>query len=70
MMKKLPAGRKYLIFVNELDEVLERAAANIGNVTLLQVQRLNMVDLMKHDKVVFYKDASEAFQKTFLPISQ
>lgn len=66
MLSKLPQGRSYVIFTSGDSALLERVSANIPNVSVLDIKRLNICDVVKHDKVVFVDAAIDEFETVFL----
>lgn len=62
---KTGLGKKYAIILPSIDKNIERAAANLQNVKILQATRLNVVDLLNYDTVIL-KDALPAIEKTYL----
>ncbi|HLR09172.1 MAG TPA: 50S ribosomal protein L4 [Bacillota bacterium] len=50
---------KTLIVTAEPDEVIVRSANNLPNVNVLSVDKINVLDLLVHDKLIMTKDAAE-----------
>lgn len=56
-LAKLAVGPKALVLTAASDEIVERSARNIPDVTLLRAHYLNVRDLLDHDCVVIPQDA-------------
>src|SRR5699024_151523 len=50
---------KTLIVTAEPDEVIVRSANNLPTVNVLSVDKINVLDLLAHDKLIMTKDAAE-----------
>lgn len=57
ILKNLSCDRKALIVTAGENDNVALSARNIPNVSVLKATEVNVVDLLKHDKVVFTKDA-------------
>ncbi|MEJ0021352.1 MAG: 50S ribosomal protein L4 [Candidatus Doudnabacteria bacterium] len=64
---KAEFGKKYLLVLATHNKDLERAARNLENVKVLYADRLNVLDLLKHDVLVL-KDALPIIEKTYLKV--
>ena len=62
ILKKLELNEKVLIVTDEISENLQLASRNLPKVHLLSYRSLNIYEMMKHKKVVFIKDALDAFK--------
>lgn len=62
---KAGLGKKYLLVLATHNRDLERAARNLENVKVLYADRLNVLDLLKHDTIIL-KDALPIIEKTYL----
>jgi len=63
MLTKLELPAKVLIVADEVSENLRLASRNLPNVHVLSFRSLNVYEMMKFTKVVFVKDALEAYKE-------
>ena len=56
---------KVLLVLAERDELVERSARNLGEVTILLANSLNVVDLLGADRVVFTRAALDRAQEVY-----
>lgn len=61
VFQALPCGKNMLFALNEANEVLEKASANLPNVKSIRVNYLNVKDLLKYETLVILKDALGRF---------
>ena len=54
---------KTLLVVNELDENIILASRNLENVTLLEAEEINVLDLVANEKVVITEDALKTIEE-------
>lgn len=54
---------KTLIIVNELDENIILASRNLDNVTLLEANEINVLDLIANEKVVITEEALKSIEE-------
>ncbi|PKR76596.1 50S ribosomal protein L4 [Halalkalibacillus sediminis] len=59
MLSSFEASKKVLIVTADRDEVVERSANNLQNVEVLSLDQVNVLDLVKHDKLFITKEAAE-----------
>ncbi|MFD2761904.1 50S ribosomal protein L4 [Lentibacillus juripiscarius] len=59
MLAALDADTKTLIVTADKDAIVARSANNLPNVHVLTVDEVNVLDLLKHDKLIITKDAAE-----------
>jgi ribosomal protein L4 len=52
-----------LIVTDEISDNLRLASRNIPDVHVLSYRSLSVYEMMKHNKVVFLKDALEAYKE-------
>ena len=55
--------RKTLVVLGEPNAFVEKSASNIPGLNVVQASRLNLVDVLKHDRVVATKGALEKIQE-------
>ena len=60
-------GESALIVIADVDEKIEKSAANIPRVSCIRVAGLNVYDLLRHSKLVFTKDAVAALEQRLNP---
>ena len=63
MLAKLKLPDKVLIVTDEISDNLRLASRNIPNVHVLSYRSLSVYEMMKHNKVIFLKDALEAYKE-------
>ena len=63
MLTKLELPEKVLIVADEVSETLRLASRNLPEVHVLSFRSLNIYEMMKYTKVVFLKDALEAYKE-------
>lgn len=61
-LKKLNLGSALFVGADKLDENFQKSAANIPNIDMLPTIGLNVLDILKHDKVVLTADAVKAVE--------
>lgn len=62
-LKKLEISSALFVGADALDENFKKSAANINNVDVLPTIGLNVLDILKHDKLVLTADAVKAIEK-------
>jgi large subunit ribosomal protein L4 len=62
-LKKLEISSALFVGADALDENFKKSAANIKNVDVLPTVGLNVLDILKHDKLVLTADAVKAIEK-------
>ena len=65
LFRKLPVSRKALVVIAASNPELLRMVRNLQNVKLVTVNSLNLVDVLAHPTLVFWKDAVPAFEKVY-----
>ena len=60
-------GESALIVIADVDEKIEKSAANIARVCCIRVAGLNVYDVLRHSKLVFTKDAVGALEQRLNP---
>jgi len=65
LLKALPVVRRALIVVPKSDPEFLRMVRNLPNAMLVTVNSLNVVDILKHQTLVFLKDAVPAFETLY-----
>jgi len=63
LLAKLKLPEKVLIVTDEISDNLRLASRNIPDVHVLSYRSLSVYEMMKHNKVVFLKDALEAYKE-------
>ncbi len=63
ILKKLDLNEKTLLVTDSLNENLNLAARNLPKVHLLSYRSLNVYEMMKYKKVVFVRDALDAYKE-------
>ncbi len=58
--------KKTLLVTDGLNENLKLAARNLSKIHLLSYRSLNIYEMMKYKKVVFLKDALDAYKERIL----
>jgi large subunit ribosomal protein L4 len=61
-LKKLNIASALFVGATELDENFKKSAANIANVDVLSTIGLNVLDILKHEKLVLTADAVKAVE--------
>ena len=61
-LKKLDIASALFVGATELDENFKKSAANIANVDVLPTIGLNVLDILKHEKLVLTADAVKAVE--------
>ena len=61
-LKKLDIKSALFVGATELDENFKKSAANIANVDVLPTIGLNVLDILKHEKLVLTADAVKAVE--------
>ena len=61
-LKKLGIASALFVGATELDENFKKSAANIANVDVLPTVGLNVLDVLKHEKLVLTADAVKAVE--------
>ncbi len=61
-LKKLDIASALFVGATELDENFKKSAANIPNIDALPTIGLNVLDILKHDKLVLTADAVKAVE--------
>lgn len=61
-LKKLNLGSALFVGADKLDENFQKSAANIPNIDMLPTIGLNVLDILKHDKLVLTADAVKAVE--------
>lgn len=62
-LKKLEISSALFVGADALDENFKKSAANINNVDVLPTIGLNVLDILKHDKLVLTADAVKAIEE-------
>ena len=63
MLVKLKLPDKVLIVADEISDNLRLASRNIPDIHVLSYRSLSVYEMMKHNKVIFLKDALEAYKE-------
>ena len=61
-LKKLEIASALFVGASELDENFKKSAANIANIDVLPTIGLNVLDVLKHEKLVLTADAVKAIE--------
>ena len=61
-LKKLEIASALFVGATELDENFKKSAANIANIDVLPTMGLNVLDILKHEKLVLTADAIKAIE--------
>ncbi len=61
-LKKLDIASALFVGAAELDENFKKSAANIANIDVLPTMGLNVLDILKHEKLVLTADAVKAVE--------
>lgn len=70
MLKKLPIERNVLVVIAEKDQIVQKSSNNLPNVKTILANYVNIQDLQKYRKVLFFKDAIDKLKATFLTTSK
>jgi large subunit ribosomal protein L4 len=62
LLQKLPLGRRTLMVIPKSDPALMRMVRNLPQVKLVTVNSLNLVDVLNHPTLLFWKDTVPAFE--------
>ena len=63
LLSKLALPKKVLIVTDEISDNLRLASRNIPDVHVLSYRSLSVYEMMKHNKVIFLKDALVAYME-------
>jgi len=63
LLKALEVDRKVLVVTASRDPVVELSARNLPGITCLPVERINVYDLLAHDKLIATREAIERLQE-------
>ena len=63
LLSKLKLPEKVLIVTDEISDNLRLASRNIPDLHVLSYRSLNVYEMMKHNKVIFLKDALDAYKE-------
>ena len=63
LLSKLKLPEKVLIVTDGIPDNLRLASRNIPDVHVLSYRSLSVYEMMKHNKVIFLKDALEAYKE-------
>ena len=66
LLSKLPVERSLLVVMSEKDLNLEKSANNLPNVKTILVNYLNVVDILKYEKIMFMEPALKKIEEIFL----
>ena len=66
LLGKLKLPTKILIVTDEISENLRLASRNIPDVHVLSFRSLSVYEMMKHNKVIFLKEALEAYKERLI----
>lgn len=66
LLKKLPIEKDVLIVIPEKNTLVQKSTRNIAHTKTILVNYLNIQDLQRHQKVLFFKDAIEKMSEIFL----
>ena len=61
-LKKLEIASALFVGAEQLDENFKKSAANIANIDVLPTMGLNVLDVLKHEKLVLTADAVKAIE--------
>ncbi len=61
-LKKLEIASALFVGAEQLDENFKKSAANIANIDVLPTMGLNVLDILKHEKLVLTADAVKAIE--------
>lgn len=65
MLKAFEINSSVLLVIDNNDEAIKRASANIGNLTLVNADLVSVYDLVANTKCIFTVDAVNMIQKRF-----
>lgn len=65
MLKAMSIDKTVLLVVANNDEIVKRACANIANLTLINVDLVNVYDLAANAKCIFTKDAVAKIEEVY-----
>ena len=65
VLSSLSIDTKVLIVTGDDDETVGLSARNLPNVTFLTAGSLNVLDVVKHDKLVITQDAVKKVEEVF-----
>ena len=63
ILKNLDLDEKVLIVTDEINKNLQLASRNLSKVHLLSYRSLNIYEMMKHEKILFVRDALDAYKE-------
>jgi large subunit ribosomal protein L4 len=63
ILANLQAGRKALIVTTDYNETVALSASNIPGVTFIEASGVNVLDVLKHDKLIMTKGAVEKVEE-------
>ncbi len=66
LLKKLPIDRDVLIVIPGKDVIVQKSSSNIPNAKTILVNYMNIKDLQKFKKVLFFKDSIDKLKEVFL----
>lgn len=66
LMSKLPVKRSLLVVLSEKNLPLEKSISNIPNAKTILVDYLNVLDLLKYEKVAFLEPSIQKAEELFL----
>ena len=66
ILKTLDASKNILLVVNELDENIILATRNLDNVTLLEANEINVLDVIASDKMIITADAIKTIEEVLV----
>ena len=65
MLKAMEIDKKVLLVVGEDNEAVQRACANIQNLTLINASLINVYDLASNTKCIFTVDAVNKIEEAY-----
>ncbi|MBR2467768.1 MAG: 50S ribosomal protein L4 [Clostridia bacterium] len=65
VLKNLKIEKSVVFVTKEKDELVMRAANNLGNVDVTNASVVNVYDIVSNDKVVLTKDAAKALEEAY-----
>ena len=66
LLSKLKLPEKVLIVTNEISDNLRLASRNMTDLHVLSYRSLSVYEMMKHNKVIFLKEALEAYKERLI----
>ena len=66
LLSKLKLPEKVLIVTNEISDNLRLASRNMQGLHVLSYRSLSVYEMMKHNKVIFLKEALEAYKERLI----